>query len=48
MQCSSTMFKAMHLETRNNGFFPSLEKTPVVCLNHRKAMSRSPVLQCWR
>lgn len=32
MKCGSTMFKAMHLETGNSGFFPSLEKKLQLCV----------------
>lgn len=41
MKFNAAMFKVMHLETKTNSFFYSLEKISVVPVNHRKAMSRS-------
>lgn len=48
MKFSATMFKNMHLETKDNIFFYNLENISVVRVNHRKAMSRGWVLGCCR
>lgn len=48
MKLNTAMFKVLHLETKTNSIFYNLEKISVVLVNHRKAMSRSWALSCWR